>query len=154
MNLNLPSDIEKKVDKITISLPFNSLSVRNMLKNQIPTNSDFMHRGNSLSIRIRPGDGLINFRQKPSNAGTSWRIDFDFELVDNILHNFNHLNRFTNRKVAILIGTSTYNYWIGTKDQLLDFSFRETLTGFRVNISGDVYFPAARQKIQSFRSSF
>lgn len=154
MNLNLPSDIEKKVDNITISLPFSNLSVRNMLKNQIPTKNDFITHGNSHSFRVRPGDGSINFRQRTSNAGVSWQIDFQFQLVDNNLKNFNALNRFTNRKVAIVIGTSTYKYWIGTEDQLLNFIFRETLSGFQVNISGDIYFPVARERIQSFRSTY
>lgn len=154
MNLNLPSDIEKKVDKIIISLPFNKLSIQNMLKNQIPTDSDLKLHGNSAEFRVRPGDGSVNFQQKDSRSGIYWTVSFDFELVDNNHLNFAQLNRFTNQKVAIIIGTSTYIYWIGTTTQLINFSFRETLTGFRVSLSGDVYFPVARKKIQSFRSSF
>lgn len=154
MIVNIPTDIEKKVDEIIISLPFNKLSIQNMLKNQIPTDSDLKLHGNSAEFRVRPGDGSVNFQQKDSRSGIYWTVSFDFELVDNNHLNFAQLNRFTNQKVAIIIGTSTYIYWMGTTTQLLKFSFRETLTGFSVSLSGDVYFSAARKKIQSFRSSF
>ena len=154
MNLNLPSDIEKKVDHILISLPFKGLSLKNLLKNIIPVEDDLILSGNAEKFRIVPGDSSIQFSQKESSSGIFWNFRFDFDFLENTKTNFSIINRFTNQKVVLFIGTSTHQYQLGYKDQPLDILFRETFTGYRVSITGDVYFPASRKQLVSFRSSF
>lgn len=155
MNLNLPSDIEKKVDHVIISLPFKDLSLQNLLKNRIPSENSILLEGAAQKFRIVPGDGSgLQFNQRPGKPGAHWSFDFDFNVLENTNSNFAILNRFSNKRIVLFIGTSTYIYQLGYKDQLLNFSFRENLTGYRVSISGELYFPAARKLILSFRSSF
>lgn len=150
---NIPTDIEKKIDNVIICLPFEQLSIVNYLKNKIPTESDLLLHGRGEKIRILPGDASIDFRSETPTPGASWRFNLSFDVVDNTHSNFNKLNFFSNKKVVPVIGTSTYRYQIGNSEQPMDFSFRETLTGFEVNISGQCYFPASRQIITSFRTS-
>lgn len=150
---NISTDIEKKIDNVIICLPFGQLSVVNQLKNKIPPESDLQLHGSGEKIRILPGDANIDFRPDTTTAGTSWRFNLSFDVVDNTHSNFKKLNFFTNKKVVTVISSSTYRYQIGNSEQPLDFSFRETLTGFDVTISGQCYFPAARQIITSFRTS-
>lgn len=154
MNLNLPSDIEKKVDHVIISLPFKGLSSKNVIKNVIPSENTLNFEGNAKKFRITPGDASISFSQKQSKSGIYWDFSFSFDLFPNSVSNFHTLNRFTNKKVVLLIGTSTYIYMIGSKDQPLHYSFREVDAGFKISFSGRMYFPAARKPIVSFRSSF
>lgn len=154
MNLNIPSDLEKKVDSVIIALPFSLLSLSNLLKNRVPSENDVLTQGDGMKFRIRPGDASINFSQKESKSGVYWSFKFDFDLVDNTPSNFNALNRFLNQKIIPFISTSAYIYQLGYKSQPLDFSFKESLEGFRISIDGKVYFPAGRKRLLSFRSSF
>lgn len=155
MNLNLPSDIEKKVDHVIISLPFNDLNLQNLLKNRFPSENSILLDGFGEKYRIIPDEGTsLRFNQRDGKPGVIWNFSFDFDVVENTKQNFAALDSFTNQKVVLFIGTSTYMYQLGYKDQPLNFSFRENLNGYRVTISGDVYFPAARKLILSFRSSF
>lgn len=153
MILNYASDIEKKTDNVIICLPFSDLSVENQLKNAIPAESVLLLKGNGLKVRILPGDAKIDNKQSNSKPGSSWNFTSNFEVVDNTLSNFRQLQRFINKKVVLIVGTSTYRYQFGNKVQPLDISFRETPTGFNVSVSGQFNFPAARQQITSFRST-
>lgn len=154
MNLNIPSDIEKKIDHVIISLPFNDLSLSALLKNRIPSENSILIDGAAAKYRVIPGDGSIQFNQRLGKSGVSWNLNFDFNVIENTTSNFLGLNRFSNQKVVLFMGTSTYMYQMGYQNQALNFSFRENLTGYRVSISGEVYYPVARKLIVSFRSSF
>lgn len=154
MKQNIPSDIEKKIDKVTLSLPFWELSLSNLLKNSLQSDSVLLEKGSALPIRIQPGDAALDFRQTKDRAGTVWTFDMSFRVVNRSKQDFEDLNFFTNKKVILYIGTPEFRYQVGYKDQLLDFNLRQTTDGFRVNVSGKVYYPAARSQVLSFRSSF
>lgn len=153
MITNIPTDIEKKIDNIIISLPFSKLSVENQLKNLIPTESEFLLAGKGLKVRILPDDSQLDFKNPKSKSGSYWEFTANFDVVDNNKVNFQKLNFFSNRKVILVIGTSTYRYQLGNREQLMDFSFREITTGFNVSITGQCYLPASRQIITSFRTT-
>ncbi|MFA7448760.1 MAG: hypothetical protein WCY77_10010 [Weeksellaceae bacterium] len=153
MIYNFPTDIEKKIDNIIISLPFSDLSVKNQLKNIIPSESDLILKGKALKVRILPSDASLSNKLNKSKSGSYWSFSSNFEIVDNNKTNFTRLNFFTNEKVVIVIGTSTYRYQLGNKNQPLEFSFIENETGFKVTVSGNCYYPASRQIISSFRTT-
>lgn len=154
MIINLPTDIEKKVDHIYICLPFNKLNAGNLLKGIQPTDSELELYGSALKIRIQPGDADIDFRLRENKSGDYWSFNFNCDVVDNNKSNFSALNRFVNKKVILFIGTSTYRYQIGWTDQPLKFTFREITRGFNLTIAGECYYPASRKQITSFRSTF
>lgn len=154
MIINLPTDIEKKVDHIYISLPYSKLSVQNLLKHVQPPDSELKALGRALKIRIEPGDSEIDHRQRDDKAGKYWDFNFNCKVVDNNKPNFDQINRFTNHKVVLFIGTSTFRYQLGTIEQPLDISFRELTDSLNITISGDGYLPASRKQIVSFRTTF
>lgn len=147
---NFPTDIEKKVDHIIITLPFNDLSLKNQLKNIIPSESELLTKGNALKVRVLPNDAGIDNRQSKSKPGNYWNFNFNCDVVDNTHSNFQRLNFFSNRKIVLVVGTSTYRYQLGNQDHPLDFSFKETTTGFNISIAGQCFCAASRQKISSF----
>lgn len=153
MIYNFPTDIEKKIDNIIISLPFSDLSVKNQLRNIIPSESDLILKGKALKVRILPSDASLSVKLNKSKSGSYWSFSSNFEIVDNNKTNFTRLNFFTNEKVVIVIGTSTYRYQLGNENQLLELSFIENETGFKVTVSGNCYYPASRQIISSFKTT-
>lgn len=153
MIYNFPTDIEKKIDNIIISLPFSDLSVKNQLRNIIPSESDLILKGKALKVRILPSDASLSIKLNKSKSGSYWSFSSNFEIVDNNKTNFTRLNFFTNEKVVIVIGTSTYRYQLGNENQLLELSFIENETGFKVTVSGNCYYPASRQIISSFKTT-
>lgn len=154
MIINLPTDIEKKVDHVYISLPFSKLNAQNLLKGIQPTDYELELYGNAEKIRIQPEDSGINFRLLENKSGGLWNFNFNCDVIENNNPNFKALNRFANKKVVLFIGTSTYRYQIGWAEQLLQFTFREITQGFNVTVAGQCYFPASRKQITSFRSTF
>jgi|SRR5690606_6129777 len=154
MIINIPTDIEKKVDHIYICLPFSQLNVQNLLKGIQPGDSELELYGSALKIRIQPGDADVDFRLRENKSGDYWDFNFNCNVSDNNKTNFDQLHRFVNKKIVLFIGTSTYRYQIGWQEQLLKFTFREITQGFNLAISGEVYFPASRKQITSFRSTF
>lgn len=153
MIYNFPTDIEKKIDNIIISLPFSDLSVKNQLRNIIPSESDLILKGKALKVRILPSDASLSIKLNKSKSGSYWSFSSNFEIVDNNKTNFTRLNFFTNEKVVIVIGTSTYRYQLGNEKQSLELSFIENETGFKVTVSGNCYYPASRQIISSFKTT-
>ena len=121
---NIPSDIEKKVDNIYISLPFKELTSSNLLKNIQPTDLEIENKGSGLQIPIHPGDSDLDFRIRESKNGDIWSFSFDAFVFDNNRTNFNALHRFFNQKIVLFIGTTTHRYQVGWKGQPLKISFR------------------------------
>lgn len=154
MITNLPSDLEKKIDNIYISLPFSTLTASNLLKGIQPTDSELVTHGKALKVKIHPSNSDLNFRQMVSPAGISWNFSISFQVYENNQVNFQRLNRFMNKKVVVFITTTEYRYQVGWKEQPLSITFREITEGFNVTISGDNYFPASRNKLMSFRATF
>lgn len=154
MIINLPDDIEKKVDHIYISLPYSKLNVSNLLKNIQPTDSELELLGKALKIRIEPGDSAIDHRLRDDKPGAFWDFSFGCDVRDNNKPNFDQLNRFANQKIILFIGTSTYRYQLGWMKQPLLFTFRELTDSLNISISGQVYYAASRKQITSFRTTF
>lgn len=154
MLINIPSDIEKKVDHVIICLPFSKLNLKNLLQNQIPSESELLTLGRGLKIRLEPGDSDLDHRWRIQKAGGFWDLSFNAKVLENNKPNFDQINRFTNQRVVLLIGTSTYRYQLGWEKQLLEFTFREKTDSLDLSFSGSVYYPAARQQITSFRTTF
>lgn len=151
---NIPTDIEKKIDHVFICLPFNKLTVGNLLKEIQPSDSELESFGFGLKIRIKEQDGKIDFKSRENKSGNYWSFNFNCDVDENNKVNFDSLNRFSNKKIILFLGTSTYRYQLGYIDQPLDFSFAESLEGFKLSISGDSYYPASRKPITSFRTTF
>lgn len=151
---NLPTDLEKKVDHIYICLPSAQLSIENYLKGVQPTDSELALNLLAEKVRIRPGDDSVSMKTKEAKSGEVWDFSFDFKVEDNRTSVFNALNRFSNKKIILFVGTSTHRYQLGWRDQPLSYSMRETVDGFQISVRGSSYFPANRKTVVSFRTTF
>lgn len=153
MIINIPIDIEKKIDSICISLPFSGLTIKKMIKSTLPTDSELEMYGDAEKIRIIPGDSDFDFQTRDSKSGDYFKYNFSCNIVDNSKGVYKSLSRFINKKIVLIIGTSTHRYQLGWNEQPANFALRETVNGFKITITGESYFPPVRQEITSFRSS-
>lgn len=136
------------------SKELDQLSIENYLKGVQPTDSELALNLLAEKVRIRPGDDSVSMKTKEAKSGEVWDFSFDFKVEDNRTSVFNALNRFSNKKIILFVGTSTHRYQLGWRDQPLSYSMRETVDGFQISVRGSSYFPANRKTVVSFRTTF